>query len=270
MQKWFEGTTKTGICRYDDMNNLSKNQMKALAAYRMQKRCDEEGVFVVEGVKMCDEALLSGFAIRTVCGTAEWMQGHSGRLTQCGEVYEVTAGQLERLSNQRTPNKVWMLVERRVLAESVLTESVERLVLALDGLQDPGNMGTILRTADWYGIRHIVCSRDTVSCYNPKVVQATMGAIFRTEIEYCNLAEWLEEAAGQGIATYGAMLEGEPYQDVALQRPAVLVVGNEGKGISARVAANVQHRLTIPNVGGTCESLNAAVATAILCSEFYR
>ena len=131
-------------------------------------------------------------------------------------------------------------------------------------------MGTIMRTADWYGIRRIVCSRDTVSCYNPKVVQATMGAIFRMEVIYCDLAEWLGNAAKEGYATYGALLDGEPYQAAALQRPAVLVIGNEGKGISGEVAASVQHRLTIPNIGGTCESLNAAVATAILCSEFYR
>ncbi len=266
------------------MNSLSKNQLKCLAAYRQQKRCDEEGVFVVEGVKMCSEALQSGFAIRTVCSTAEYLLSMDGKLTQCGEVYEVTSEQLERLSNQRTPNKVWMVVERRVLAESVLTENApalkgspsnlegerDGLVLALDGLQDPGNMGTIMRTADWYGIRRIVCSRDTVNCYNPKVVQATMGAIFRTEVIYCDLAEWLGNAAKEGYTTYGALLDGEPYQAAALQKPAVLVVGNEGKGITVKVAANVQHRLTIPNIGGTCESLNAAVATAILCSEFYR
>ena len=254
------------------MNSLSKNQLKNLAAYRQQKRCDEDGVFVVEGVKMCDEALLSGFTVRTVCGTTEWLQGHSGKLASCGDVYEVAAEQLERLSNMRTPNKVWMVVERKTgnAACSRRAKNGEGLVLALDGLQDPGNMGTILRTADWYGIRRVVCSHDTVSCYNPKVVQATMGAIFRTEIIYCDLAKWLEEAANEGFATYGAMLDGEPYSKVQLRRPAVLVVGNEGKGISDTVAASVQQRLTIPNIGGTCESLNAAVATAILCSEFYR
>ena len=266
------------------MNSLSKNQLKCLAAYRQQKRCDEEGVFVVEGVKMCSEALQSGFAIRTVCSTADFLAAHGNKMAHCGEVYEVNAEQLERLSNQRTPNKVWMVVERRVLAESVLTENApalkgspsnlegerDGLVLALDGLQDPGNMGTIMRTADWYGIRRIVCSRDTVNCYNPKVVQATMGAIFRTEVIYCDLAEWLGNAAKEGYTTYGALLDGVPYQTAALQRPAVLVIGNEGKGISREVAASVQHRLTIPNIGGTCESLNAAVATAILCSEFYR
>lgn len=252
------------------MNALSKNQLKNLAAYRLQKRCDEEGVFVVEGVKMCNEALMSDFTIRTLCGTAEYINSVNDKLTRCGEIYEVTAEQLERLSNQRTPNKVWMIVERRTPRASGEHFNGERLTLALDGLQDPGNMGTILRIADWYGIRHIVCSRDTVSCYNPKVVQATMGAIFRTRIDYCNLAEWLDEAANKGYATYAAMLDGEPYQTATLEQPAALVIGNEGKGISPNVAANVQHKLTIPNIGGTCESLNAAVATALLCAEFYR
>ena len=251
------------------MNNLSKNQLKNLAAYRLQKRCDEEGVFVVEGVKMCSEALQSGFAIRTVCGTADFLAAYGNKMGQCSEVYEVNAEQLERLSNQRTPNKVWMVVERKIQNSKFKIQN-SNLLLALDGLQDPGNMGTIMRTADWYGIRRIVCSRDTVNCYNPKVVQATMGAIFRTEVIYCDLAEWLGNAAKEGYTTYGALLDGVPYQTAALQRPAVLVIGNEGKGISGEVAASVQHRLTIPNISGTCESLNAAVATAILCSEFYR
>ena len=251
------------------MNSLSKNQLKCLAAYRQQKRCDEEGVFVVEGVKMCSEALQSGFAICTVCGTADFLAAYGNKMAHCGEVYEVTSEQLERLSNQRTPNKVWMVVERKIQNSKFKIQN-SNLLLALDGLQDPGNMGTIMRTADWYGIRRIVCSRDTVNCYNPKVVQATMGAIFRTEVIYCDLAEWLGNAAKEGYTTYGALLDGVPYQTAALQRPAVLVIGNEGKGISREVAASVQHRLTIPNIGGTCESLNAAVATAILCSEFYR
>ena len=266
------------------MSSLSKNQLKALAAYRMQKRCDEEGVFVVEGEKMCHEALASEHKILVVCATADYL-ATMPNATVADDVYEVSSEQLERLSSLRTPNKVWMLVERKAENGERRTESGERraengerraengelggLVLALDGLQDPGNMGTIMRTADWYGIRHIVCSRDTVSCYNPKVVQATMGAIFRTRVEYVDLAEWIDEANKKGFATYGAMLDGTDYRTATLQGPAVLVVGNEGRGISAPVAARLHQRLTIPNVGGTCESLNAAVATAILVSRFF-
>ncbi|MBQ6236660.1 MAG: RNA methyltransferase [Bacteroidales bacterium] len=250
------------------MSSLSKNQLKALAAYRIQKRCDEEGVFVVEGEKMCHEALASEHKILVICATADYL-ATAPNATVAGEVYEVSSEQLERLSSLRTPNKVWMLVERRAESGKRKTESEGRLTLALDGLQDPGNMGTIMRTADWYGIRHIVCSRDTVSVYNPKVVQATMGAIFRTRVEYVDLAEWIDEANKKGIATYGAMLDGTDYRSATLQGPAVLVVGNEGRGISAPVAARLRQRLTIPNVGGTCESLNAAVATAILVSRFF-
>jgi len=299
------------------MSSLSKNQLKALAAYRIQKRCDEEGVFVVEGEKMCHEALASEHRILVICATADYL-ATTPNTNIADNVYEVSSEQLERLSSLRTPNKVWMLVERKAengerraesgkrkaesgwrggcsdIVETDLqdlqdlarhasrrttgTENGERrtengelgrLVLALDGLQDPGNMGTIMRTADWYGIRHIVCSRDTVSVYNPKVVQATMGAIFRTRVEYVDLAEWIDEVNKKGIATYGAMLDGTDYRSATLQGPAVLVVGNEGRGISAPVAARLRQRLTIPNVGGTCESLNAAVATAILVSRFF-
>lgn len=250
------------------MSILSKNQLKFLASYRLQKRCDDEGVFVVEGIKMCNEALLSGFRILYSCATADYLA--SAQLgTAGGEVYEVTPEQLERLSNMKTPNKIWMLVERKTGSGKRETGSEERLTLALDGLQDPGNMGTIMRTADWYGIRHIVCSRDTVSCYNPKVVQATMGAVFRTTVEYVDLAEWLDNAAGRGIVSYGAMMDGEDYRKVQLHHPAVLVIGNEGRGISQTVSEKVGHKLTIPNLGGTCESLNAAVATAILTSNFF-
>ena len=302
--------------RCADMSSLSKNQLKALAAYRMQKRCDEEGVFVVEGEKMCHEALASEHKILVVCATADYL-ATMPNATVADDVYEVSSEQLERLSSLRTPNKVWMLVERKAESgkrkaagavansdevgtdlqdlqdfarnASRRTEQAESgkrkaesgwrgncfdfneggLVLALDGLQDPGNMGTIMRTADWYGIRHIVCSRDTVSVYNPKVVQSTMGAIFRTCVEYVDLAEWIDEANKKGFATYGAMLDGRDYRTATLQHPAVLVVGNEGRGISAPVAARLHQRLTIPNVGGTCESLNAAVATAILVSRFF-
>ena len=253
---------------------LSKNQLKNLAAYRLQKHCDDDGLFVVEGVKMCNEALLSGFTIRTICATADYLNSTPVRnriplLSGSGcDIHEVTDDQLERLSNQRTPNKVWMLLDRQPSLPCPATSS--DLTLALDGLQDPGNMGTILRTADWFGIRHVVCSVGTVSCYNPKVVQSTMGAIFRTKIDYCDLAEWLQQADDDGIATYGAMLDGKPYHSVKMSRPAVLVIGNEGHGISEKVSSKVLHRLTIPNVGGTCESLNAAVAAAVLCAEFYR
>ena len=236
---------------------ISKNRLKELAAYRMQKRCDEEGVFVVEGPKMAAEAMASGFTIRVVCATEEW-KSESGKWI---EYYEVSDAELERLSNFKTPNQVWMLVERKVESGKWKAES-EKLVLALDRIQDPGNMGTMMRTADWYGIRHIVCSRDTVSCYNPKVVQASMGAVFRTRVDYVDLPQWL---AGCAMPVYGASLQGKPVGETRRSDgAAVLLIGNESRGISPEAMAQVTHPVLIPNIGGTAESLNASVAAGIL------
>ena len=246
--------------------------MKALAAYRQQKNCEAEGLFVVEGVKMAEEAFRSGWRIRTICATAEAVEAlglQAGNVAD--EIYEVRQEQLERLSSLRAPQGVWMVVERRTESGERRTEN--ELVLALDGIQDPGNMGTILRTCDWFGVRRVLCSQNTVSCWNPKVVQATMGAIFRTSVEYCDLAVRLSSLAGEGYTVYGAMLDGENVFERRTEngeRRTVLVIGNEGHGISPEVAAVVGRKITIPNIGGTCESLNASVATAILISEFCR
>lgn len=243
---------------------LSASRLKAIASYRLQKNLDADNLFIVEGVRLCAEALDSGFHVHTICALPDWLAANAAHIPANATVYEITPEQLDRLSLQRTPNKVWMLLERRK-PQTIVDNS--QLVLALDRLQDPGNFGTILRTADWFGIRNVVCSPDTVSCYNPKVVQATMGAIFRTNISYCNLPEWLSGAKKQGFHIYGALLDGENLYRSSLVKPAVLVVGNEGRGISDTVASLVDTRLTIPNLGGTCESLNAATATAILISE---
>ena len=249
---------------------ISKNKLKELAAYRQQKRCDEEAVFVVEGPKMAAEAIASGFTIRVVCATAEWRVESGERGVESGEwrvengeFYEVSQAELERISNMKTPNQVWMLVERP--DNSKLSTLNSQLILALDRIQDPGNLGTMMRTADWYGIRHIVCSPDTVSCYNPKVVQASMGAIFRTRVEYVDLPQWL---ATCGMPVFGATLDGEPLTPgaelVSDDHPAVLLIGNEGRGISEEAMAAVTRPVTIWNIGGTAESLNASVAAAIL------
>lgn len=236
---------------------ISKNKLKDLAAYRLQKRCDEEAVFVVEGTKMAAEAMASGFRVRTVCATAEWLAARVDGLV-AGETFEVSDAELERLSGFKSPNQVWMLVER---------EAVEAasggVTLALDRIQDPGNLGTMLRTADWFGVRHVVCSPDTVSCYNPKVVQSTMGAIFRTQVDYTDLPQWL---ATCGMPVYGASLQGKQLSALNPQpsTPRVLVIGNESRGISSEVMALVTHPVLIPNLGGTAESLNASVAAGIL------
>ena len=243
---------------------ISKNKLKELAACRQQKRCDEEGVFVVEGPKMAAEASASGFTVRTVCATSEWLTAHADSMGTA-EVHEVSPAELERLSNFKTPNQVWILVERKTENGDQGAEN-GKLVLALDKIQDPGNMGTIMRTADWFGVRRIVCSSDTVSCFNPKVVQASMGAVFRTRVDYVDLPQWLSSC---GMPVYGASLQGRPLGEVPLpESNAVLLIGNESRGISPEAMTAVTHPILIPNRGETAESLNASVATGILLNYF--
>ena len=245
---------------------ISKSKLKELAAYRLQKRCDEEAVFVVEGPKMAAEAMAAGASVRVVCATTEWLSAHTDN-TVAAEAYEVSPAELERLSNLKTPNQVWMLLNRPNNSSFIPPHSF--LILALDRIQDPGNLGTLMRTADWFGVRHIVCSRDTVSCFNPKVVQATMGAIFRTRVDYVDLPEWL---ASCDMPVYGASLQGDPItKHLTLNtKPSVLLIGNESRGISPEAMAAVTHPVLIPNLGGTAESLNAGVAAGILMYELTR
>ena len=244
---------------------ISKSKLKELSVYKQQKRCDEERVFVVEGVKMCGEALAANLPIRVLCATNSWLAQHPS-LPSSAQVFEADCDALERLSNFRTPNEVWLLAER---PNFQFLNFNFQLSIALDHLQDPGNMGTIIRTCDWFGIRHIVCSEGTVSCYNPKVVQSTMGGLFRTMVEYTDLPQYL---ASCGRPVLGAVLDGDNIWDAGhpLRLPgegAVLVIGNESRGISPEVQRHLTRRLLIPNLGGTAESLNASVACAILIAQ---
>ena len=247
---------------------LSKNKLKELAVYKQQKRCEEDSVFIVEGVKMCHEAMAAKAPIKVVCATNSWLSQHI-ELPSSAEIHEVDADSLSRLSHMSTPNEVWMLLERTTFTSP--TPAKQPLTLALDHLQDPGNMGTIIRTADWFGVRRIVCSEGSVSCYNPKVVQSTMGGLFRTEITYTDLPAYL---SGCNKPVYGALLDGEsiwggtPFH--LPQEGAVLVIGNESRGITPEVQQHITHRIAIPNLGGTAESLNASVACAILMAELLK
>ncbi|MBQ9417957.1 MAG: RNA methyltransferase [Bacteroidales bacterium] len=244
---------------------ITKGKLKELTAYRLQKRCDEQAVFIAEGPKLAAEALASRFPIRTICATAPWIEAHADAI-QSIETYEVDADTLPRLSLQQTPNQVWMLIGRPTAATAYPSPSTP-CILALDRLQDPGNLGTIMRTADWYGIRRIICSRDSAGCFNPKVVQASMGAIFRTSVEYTDLPQWLSTC---GMPIYGATLHGLPL--AATPHPtttSVLLIGNESRGISPEALKEVNHPVLIPNRGGTAESLNASVAAAILINQLW-
>ena len=238
---------------------LSKRQLKELRLYRQGKYCKEEGLFVVEGEKMAAEALASGWSVRVVCATSDWMATHP-QPVGVAQWWTVSDAELAQLSLMRTPNAVWMLVERQ--RADIGRWSGTDVTLVLDHIQDPGNMGTLIRTADWFGIRHIVCSDDSVDCFNPKVVQSTMGSLFRIQVDYTDLEQWVD---GCNMPIYGAVLGGDSIRRGGTwERPCALVIGNESKGIRPAMARRLTRRLTIPNIGGSAESLNAASAAAIL------
>lgn len=250
---------------------ISNTKLKYLASFKQAKYRAESNVFVVEGEKIVRETLLSDLEVEALCATADWLGANSqlwhGRVNP-DKVYEVSDEELSRISLQKAPNKVWLLaVQPRVLSADPATNG---FVLALDHIQDPGNMGTILRIADWCGIRHIVCTADTVDYLNPKVIQASMGSFLRVGVHYGDLEQFLAQSKTHGKTVYGAVLGGDNVFETPLNDNAVLVIGNESKGISSQLCALVDKKIAIPNWGGTCESLNASVATGIFCAEFRR
>ena len=221
---------------------------------------EELGAFIAEGEKLVGEIRNSSLRIRRILQTKP--------IFAEGEL--VSEKEMERISQLKSANSVLAVVEipTRKLAN---VQPNKNLVLALDRVQNPGNLGTIIRLADWFGISDIVCSEDTADCFNPKVVQATMGAILRVRVHYTNLAKWLAEQRDTKI--YGTFLEGKNIYNAQLDKSGVIVMGNEGQGISAEVAKCVSHKLLIPPYpADRCgsESLNVAVATAVICSEFRR
>jgi TrmH family RNA methyltransferase len=229
---------------------ISRNDISLITSLVHKKYRDQHRLFVVEGAKMVDEAQRSAFVIR--------------------KIYDaLTPAEMKKISNLKTPPDVLALVEQPAyrLDLSVLFDD---LVLALDGVQDPGNLGTIIRVADWFGIRRLVCSPGTADCYNPKVVQATMGAIFRVQVHYTALPVFLHEAA-KTVPVYGATLDGDSIYAQTLLQQAVLVLGSEGRGISPGVSAQLTARLHIPSyppMRSGSESLNVAASAAIACAEF--
>lgn len=236
------------------LNMLSKSDISLITSLAHKKYRDELGLFVVEGPKMVAEAQASGLAIRKLV-TAE----------------EATPAGMKKISSFTTPSSVLAVVEQPKHSLETKLAPAE-LLLVLDGVQDPGNLGTIIRLADWFGIRTIVCSPQTADCYNSKVVQATMGAIFRVRVHYKPLPEFLRQLSA-GVPVYGTTLDGANMYETAMQTPAVLVMGSEGQGISPEVLPYLSSRLYIPSyppdTAGS-ESLNVAVSTAIVCAEFRR
>lgn len=241
---------------------LSKSDVKYIQSLSYKKYRDQEAVFVVEGVKMVLE-LISSFPERIVriFATNSWFQVHGQVVKNLTDIQIVEPFELQKLSSLKTPNEVLALVSAKNIEEfNPLSEGV---TVVLDQLQDPGNMGTIIRSCDWFGIKNIVCSLDTVDAYAPKVVQSSMGSIMRLNIFYKNLQEFFFQHKQTPI--YSAELAGESVFDVSFETPSILVIGNESKGVSAEVAIFASKKIMIPRIG-SAESLNAAVASSIILS----
>ena len=252
---------------------ISKNQIKFVHQLEHKKFRRSEGLFVAEGTKVVGD-LLAHYKPREVFATSEWLADHQGDYT----TQEVTDDELRRLSFLQHPQQVLALFPipeplspTTTAANASLFNLNSSLSLALDGIQDPGNLGTIIRIADWFGIDTIYCSPGTVDAWNPKVVQATMGSIARVHIIYIEPDELFSQLPDD-YPIYGTFLDGENIYTQQLTSHGLIVMGNEGNGISDAVRARVSHKLLIPDFhnGDTADSLNVAIATAITCSEFRR
>lgn len=248
---------------------VSKAKIKLIRSLELKKKRDEENLFLAEGNKVVSE-LLPFFPCRLLIALPEWVRKHE--VSGVPEVLEVTQDELNMVSFQKSPQQVLAVFEKRM--DSFVSDGMGNdLLLTLDDIQDPGNLGTILRIADWFGIKHVLCSVHCADVYNPKVVQATMGALARVQVHYVDLPVFLGEKLAAGVPVYGTFLDGEDIYQKPLANNGIIVMGNEGKGISDAVRACVSERVFIPNYpqgAVTSESLNVSAATAIVCAEFRR
>ena len=240
---------------------ISKNQIKYVRQLERKKGRTAEGVFVAEGPKVVGDLITAGNRPRMVFAVKEWKEKHPDT-----EAQEVTEEELQKVSFLQHPQQVLALFEMPRESEAEGKAGSE-LCLALDGVQDPGNLGTIIRIADWFGINTIYCSEDTADAWNPKVIQATMGSIARVKMIYTDLQTLIK---GAKVPVYGTLLDGQDIYTQPLSREGIIVMGNEGNGISPEIRQLITHRLLIPKYQEGPESLNVAIATAITCSEFKR
>ncbi len=238
---------------------LVKSRIKYIQSLGQKKFRDETGCFIAEGPKIVQELLEAGL-VKEVYALNEWIT-ENNQLLAGTDTFEVTEADLEKISQLKTANKVLAVLNQFEVTQPVVEK---RLLLALCGIQDPGNLGTIIRIADWFGVDQVVCSEDTADVYNPKVVQATMGSIARVKVFYKNLEDWLGQL--QATTIYATVLEGADIRTIEKPASGVILVGNESQGIPPSLQTFAQVRITIPRKGGA-ESLNAGVATGIILSH---
>ncbi len=250
---------------------LSKNKIKYFNSLSLKKNRDNEQVFIAEGIKLVGD-LLSCFRAKYIVATSEWLVKNR---VEADEIIEIESiEEMKKITQLSTPSIVYAVFFRPQYDFNIdeLLQKKE-LILALDAVQDPGNLGTIIRIADWFGIRNIICSQGTVDVYNTKTIQSTMGALARVKVHYVDLTSILEICRTKKFPIYGTFLDGNSIYSAKLEKYGIIVMGNEGNGISEEIAKLVSDKLLIPSYPAdeaTSESLNVAVATAIVCSEFRR
>ncbi len=242
---------------------MTKAEIQFIRSLSDKRVRDAEHLFVAEGDKLVEEIRNSKFRIRRIYTTRIDIKGHDVEL--------IDKKEMERISQLKTATDTLAVVEQPINRLEIDTKA---LMLALDGVQNPGNLGTIIRLADWFGIKDIICSKECADCYNPKVVQATMGAILRVRVHYVDdLAHLLSSAKTKGMPIYGTLLTGENIYTTNIENRGIIVMGNEGRGLSPECCTTLTHQLLIPPYPAdapTSESLNVAMATGIILSEFRR
>jgi len=240
---------------------LVKSQAKYIQSLGQKKFRNQEGLFIAEGPKLVKELLETATAqVKQIFALKEWISENLP--VHNVETVEISETELERISQLTTPNNVVAIVQQFNADEKIVTK--DNITLAIDTVQDPGNFGTIIRIADWFGLKQIVCNADCADMYNFKVVQSTMGSIARVKVTYTNLEEWL--AAQQDVRLYATALEGQDVTKMKKLQEGIIIIGNESKGIDPAITRLANVKITIPQKG-KAESLNAAVATGIILSH---
>lgn len=245
---------------------LSKSQISFIKSLHQKKARKEQALFIAEGIKSILEFAQSDYKVEAIFSTPHTLP-KLDNLSQKIKVQEITDTELKKISTLITPQDVLALIHIPQETEISGESFKKTITLVLDGVQDPGNLGTIIRVADWFGFKHVICSTDTVEAYNPKVVQASMGSLSRVDVHYVILEDFLAKNPRQ---VYGALLNGNSVYETEFQNEeAFLILGNEGNGISESVKRYITKAITIPRFG-EAESLNVAVSAAIFCSELKR
>jgi RNA methyltransferase, TrmH family len=241
---------------------ISKQQLKQIQSLKIKKYRQSYNEFVIEGEKLIREALQESMPVKYILATHAWMQSSTDVFFKHVEVFEISDKQMQQVSSLSTAPQVLAIVGRPA-NNDFDTADITNWCIALDGINDPGNLGTILRSADWFGIKIIFCSDDCVDSYNPKAIQASMGSLFRVQVYYVNLYDTLKSIS---LKKYAAVLSGKNIMNEALEEKGIIVIGNESHGISSAVLSVCDEHITIPGQGNA-ESLNAAVACSIILSH---